>query len=46
MPVHTECIHRKGLKISKVKKLFSTKQTILLDDEEVEYLYLITEEGF
>ncbi|MDR0579622.1 MAG: recombination protein RecO [Campylobacteraceae bacterium] len=46
LPAHTECIHRKGLEISKVKKLFSTKQTILLDNEEVEYLYLIIEEGF
>ncbi|MDR1285938.1 MAG: recombination protein RecO [Campylobacteraceae bacterium] len=46
LPAHTECIHNKGLKMPKLKKLFSTKQTILLDDDEVEYLYMVTQEGF
>jgi len=46
LPAHAECIHDKGLDINAVRELFASKQTILMDDEEVEYLYKVVCEGF
>ncbi|MDR2789475.1 MAG: recombination protein RecO [Campylobacteraceae bacterium] len=46
LPAHIECIHNKGLHITKLKELFGTKKTLFLDDDETEYLYLVMNEGF
>ncbi|MDR2635963.1 MAG: recombination protein RecO [Campylobacteraceae bacterium] len=46
LPAHTQCIHNTGLYIDKLKKLFDTKKTLFLDDDEIEYLYRVMNEGF
>jgi recombinational DNA repair protein (RecF pathway) len=46
LPAHTECVRNKGLSYEKIEELFRTKQTISLDDDDVEYLYKIVCEGF
>jgi recombinational DNA repair protein (RecF pathway) len=46
LPAHEECIHDKGLNVEKLKQLFSKKKTLYLNDNEIEYLYRVMNEGF
>ncbi|MDR1555295.1 MAG: recombination protein RecO [Campylobacteraceae bacterium] len=46
LPAHTKCVHNKGLEPKILKELFTSKQTILIDDDDVEYLYRVVCEGF
>ena len=46
LPAHKECIFGEVMQISKIKELFLTASTINLDDDEVDNLWKILQEGF
>ncbi|MGP1485282.1 MAG: recombination protein RecO [Campylobacter sp.] len=46
LPAHESCISQRGFAIAKIQNLFETKNTILLDDNNIEELYAILLQGF
>lgn len=44
-PVHTECIYADGFNMQAIKRLFATAQSIMLDDDEIDRLWRVLEEG-
>lgn len=45
LPAHATCVSKKPLNLLHVKKLFETKSSIALDDDAVDILWNILEEG-
>ena len=45
IPAHPECLYASSLPKEKVFNFFESKKTVLLEDEEVEYLYEIVMKG-
>lgn len=45
LPAHEKCVHKNGFDSKKIWKLFKTKKSIELDDDEVQRLYAIILEG-
>ena len=46
LPAHESCISQRGFAIAKIQNLFETKNTILLDDNDIDELYAILLQGF
>lgn len=46
LPAHTECIHSYAFEFEMLKKFFSLRKTIFIEDVDIEYLYKIICEGF
>lgn len=44
-PAHKNCVYKKSFKASLIKNMFKTKNTIELNDDEINELYLILSEG-
>lgn len=46
IPAHPECLYAASLSKTKVFEFFESKKTVLMEDQEVEYLYEIVMKGF
>lgn len=46
LPAHEKCVWSKPFKRAQIEHLFSNKSTLFLDDEEIERLWKILQEGF